>query len=65
MLALAATAHASIGDAETITIIGAIVAALFWKFLVKIGLALLAIGILSVIGTFLYMVVTGLQALVR
>ena len=52
MLALASAAHAglgslgSIGTGETLTIVGAIAAALFWRLLVKIGLAVLVVGFL-------------------
>jgi hypothetical protein len=52
MLALATAAHAglgsvgSLGSGETLTIVGAIAAALFWRMLVKIGLAVLVIGFL-------------------
>ncbi|HEY1702475.1 MAG TPA: hypothetical protein VGG75_22440 [Trebonia sp.] len=67
MLGLAATAaaHGSIQSSETVAVIVVIIAALFWKFLVKVGIAIIAIGFLFVIGTVLYMIVTGLQALVR
>jgi hypothetical protein len=67
MLGLAVTAatHGSVQSTETVAVIVVIVAALFWKFLVKVGIAILAIGFLFVIGTVLYMIVTGLQALVR
>lgn len=47
MLALTSAAHAglgSFGSAETLTIVGAIVAALFWRVIVKVGLAVLVIG---------------------
>lgn len=64
-LAVTAAAHGSLQSPEVIAIVVAIVAALFWKFLLKVGLAILAIGFLFVIGTILYMIVTGLQALLR
>lgn len=65
MFALAAVAHSSIQSPGGVAIGIAIVVALCWRFLVKVGIAILAIGFLFVIGTVLYMIVTGLQALVR
>jgi hypothetical protein len=65
MFALAAVAHSSIQSSGVVAVGIAIVVALCWRFLLKVGIAILAIGFLFVIGTILYMIVTGLQALLR
>lgn len=51
MLALAAAAHGGIAQSPTLFIIAAIAVAAFWKALVKIGLAVLVIGVLVLIHT--------------
>jgi hypothetical protein len=46
MLALAAAAHGSVQSSETVALIAAIFIAVFWRALIKVGLALLVIMIL-------------------
>jgi hypothetical protein len=49
MFVLASAAHAGLGSlssTETLTIVGAIIAAFFWQTIIKIGLAVLVIGFL-------------------
>lgn len=58
MLALTTAAHAGLSPSQTLFIIAAIVAAVFWRGLVKIGLAVLIIG-------FVFLLISGAAALLH
>lgn len=51
MLALTTAVHSGLSPGEALAIVAAIVAVVFWKALVKIGLAVLVIGLLILLIT--------------
>lgn len=49
VLAAAAATHSGIQSSEALAVIGAVVIAAFWRFILKIGIALLGIGFLVLV----------------
>jgi hypothetical protein len=64
MLALASSASPGLSPTLVILIIAAITVAVFWRFLIKLGFAILAIGFAFVFITAVLDILHGLRALI-
>jgi hypothetical protein len=64
MIALGSVSQ-GLNSTLVIVVLAAIIAAACWRFLIKVGIALLLIGFFFVVVSFLLGIVHGLHALIR